>query len=85
MKISRFITRDSRLALSVANFAIAVGETTFSLSNVVKKKRSPIWRVELVYSRSVIDKHKTYLTPQEVAIFIDTSYELSFVTVIHCF
>ena len=65
MKISRFITRDSRLAL--ANFDIAVGETTFSLTNVVKN-RSPIWRKEL----SVIEKNKACLTPQEATIFIDT-------------
>ena len=49
MKISRFITRDSRLALYIANFAIAVGETTFSLANVVKN-RSPFWREEVLYS-----------------------------------
>ena len=49
MKISRFITRDSRLVGSIANFAIAVGETTFSLANVVLNS-SPIWREGLLYS-----------------------------------
>ena len=46
MKITRFITRDSRIAMDIANFAIAVGETTFSLANVVKN-HSPIWRDSL--------------------------------------
>ena len=62
MKISRFITRDSRLALSIANFAIAVGETTFSLANVVKN-RGPIWRKELLYS--VIEKIKRVWRPRK--------------------
>ena len=36
MNISRFITRDY-LALSIANFAMTVGETIFSLANFVYK------------------------------------------------
>ena len=31
MKISRFITRDSRLKLSIVRFAIAAGETIFTV------------------------------------------------------
>ena len=43
MQISRFIARDSRLSLLIASFAITVGETIFSLANVLLPQEDAIF------------------------------------------
>ena len=67
MKISRFITRNSRLVLAIASFAIAVGETIFGLAIFFLKPFANCVVIGNKYSACG-------LPPQEDAIFVGTPW-----------